>query len=110
MTPRAAEEWSGRINSSPKVGKEHLGNGRQRPAAVGGAAAGEADTNQTALGWLRGTDPVEDAEWRALCNGVLQRELAKGRLAADVAAGRLTLAVPPRKLRPIFPAGPMARW
>jgi hypothetical protein len=75
------------------------------------AAAGE--TNQTALGWLRGTDPVEDAEWRAFCNGVLQRGLAKGRLAADVAAGRLTLleaAAAFRDLNRQWPPFDWDRW
>jgi hypothetical protein len=54
-------------------------------------AAREGDDYQTAILRLGWQDPLEEARWRALCSGVLQRGLAKGRLAADVAAGRLTL-------------------
>jgi len=74
------------------------------------AAAGEQDAYENTLGWLRESDPVEDAKWRALCNGVLQRGLAKSRLAEDVAVGRLTLLEAAARFRELNSQWPPFDW
>jgi hypothetical protein len=74
------------------------------------AATGEGDAYQTGIGWLGGEDPLEDAKFRALCNAVSQRGLAKGRLAVDVAAGRLTLLEAAARFRELNSQWPPFDW